>query len=160
MSGRLARAVALDDFDQLVQRFILAPKIGVKRCRWRRGIRMDYVSASIPLAVSDMEHLRARLDMTAHLNYIPRKYSFSLIFNNKRVLGLDVEPRRSHRNLRDRRVVTCTHWQEWPLMDARPDDRLLSHQRWLDEFCRKAHIALASPYRAPPLDRVQLRLPL
>jgi len=149
----------LTDFDSLVQMVLNAPKIGDRRYRWRRT-RADYVSATIRLRADGLDRHPVRLEMTAHLHLIPRKLGFNLMLYNKSIIRLDVEPRRSHRNILTKRSVNCTHWQTWPIFEAEPDDRSLPHRVWLDEFCNRSHIHLRAPYRQPPFDRVQWELSL
>jgi hypothetical protein len=100
--------------------------------------------------------------MTAHVHREPVKYGFSVILAGMhRIVGLDVNPGRSHVNFTDlgRASVQCTHWQSWPNGVVSPDNRDLSHQKWFREFCRKAQISFTGSYRPPPhLGGEQMRL--
>ncbi|NYZ12520.1 hypothetical protein HL658_08155 [Azospirillum sp. RWY-5-1] len=151
----------MDDFAELVERFLQAPKRCVNRSiRWRTGNHPDYAVARLRLLADGFEGYRTRVEMAAHLKRDPRKFQFALLFNNTRVLALDVGPARSHKNLLTGKSISCSHWQVYPLYEAEADDRTLTHRIWLDEFCKRAHIDLEAPYRQPPFDKVQLGLSL
>lgn len=100
--------------------------------------------------------------MTAHVHREPFKYGFSLILGaTHRIVGLDVNPARSHVNFTDlgRASVQCTHWQDWPNEVVMPDDRNRTHAQWFRQFCRRALIDFTGSYRSPPhLGGEQMRL--
>ena len=95
--------------------------------------------------------------MTAHKVRIPQKCSWALLFRGKRILGLDVNPGRSHRNLLRGGSVDRTHWQRWPVMDAEEDDRKQNFALWSVDFWKAANIVTTFPLLSPP-QGVQLRL--
>lgn len=100
-----------------------------------------------------MPILSAKVHMTAHVHREPFKYGFSLVLAaSYRVLGLDVNPARTHINFTDlgKAAVQITHWQEWPNRMVTPDNRDLLHQQWFREFCNRAKIAFNGSYRSPP----------
>ena len=106
----------LDDFAELVERFLRAPKRCVNRSiRWRTGNHPDYAVARLHLLADGFEGYRTRVEMAAHLKRDPRKFQFALLFNNTRVLALDVGPARSHKNLLTGKSIACSHWQVYPL---------------------------------------------
>jgi len=99
------------------------------------------------------------LQLAAHTYREPKKYSFSVIYQRRRVLGLDVEPGISHFNASTLTSVLATHWQEWPDMEAIEDARKIVYSQWLDAFLRRAKIQ--RPLRRPmPPFGVQLGLTL
>jgi len=97
------------------------------------------------------------ITLQAHRVRLPPKYGYSLLFRGKRVLGLDVNPGRHHKNLLLPGIAHATHWQRWPMMDAEPDGRELTFNQWLTEFLRAANIITTFQVPSPPRG-VQLRL--
>lgn len=83
--------------------------------------------------------------------------SFNLLYGSERVLGLDVNPGRSHRNILTNTSVSVTHWQRWPLMEAEEDRRELQFSEWLGEFVARANIELRFRVADPPFG-IQLEL--
>jgi hypothetical protein len=81
---------------------------------------------------------------------MPPKYSFSMIYRNERVLGLDVNPARIHRNLLVPAKVGGTHWQSWPNMEAEADYREQGFAMWLHEFLRRANVVTKFGVLSPP----------
>jgi len=132
-------------FDDIVNEFLRAEKTTTRRFRWS-GRRLDWVSTGVPAIVQGRRDLTRRLVLSAHLFRNPEKYSFSLLFQHERVLGLDVNPGSAHTNAKTLTVIFGTHWQSWPSMDAEPDSRELIHYQWLDEFLNKEqnHLAVSA----------------
>jgi hypothetical protein len=146
----------------LIAEFIVADKAAGGRIQWVLEPNTDTAKAQILVVVPSRPTFAAKMHLTAHAHREPRKYGFSLILaNSYRVLGLDVNPGRSHINFTDlgNAAVRCTHWQPWPNDIADPDDRDQLHQQWFREFCKRAKISFTGTYRAPPhLGGQQLRL--
>jgi hypothetical protein len=148
----------LVSFDDLVAEFVRRPKKALRRPRWRVQQHSDYAALSILVRVEGEAHLRGRVIVAAHRLVTPPKYCFSLLFRRERVLALDVNPARWHRNLLAGGSVSVTHWQRWPAMEAEPDGRDQSFSIWLSEFLRTANITcdfrVTSPPRGKQLDLV------
>lgn len=148
--GRLSR------FDNAVAEFLAVAKVAVTAPRWRSMTHGDYAEARMTV-VAPGTRLRGRIVLTGHRVRIPPKYGFSLIFRNQRVLALDVNPARGHRNLLVPANVGGTHWQRWPHMEAEVDDRQLPFTVWLGEFLRIANVTCDFRVLSPP-QGVQLDL--
>ena len=133
-----------------VEEFLAVEKIARGRFRWSDKGRPDYVEAGSGLDVPHRLDLHGRLILTAHKVRVPNKYSFSIIFRERRVLALDVEPGHSHYNQSTLTSVKGTHWQYWPSMEAVPDSRDFNWTQWLDAFLKAGNIRLAYPRRGPP----------
>jgi hypothetical protein len=148
--------MGLQSFDDLVAEFVAAPKKGLRKPRWRVRHHGDYASISMIITVDGERHLRGRIIVTAHRLMMPPKYCFSLLFRRQRVLALDVNPARSHRNLLAGGSVSITHWQRWPAMEAEPDGRDRTFPVWLHEFLVSANVTcnfgVVNPPRGKQLD--------
>jgi hypothetical protein len=155
LSCRLGQSL-MSAFDDLVVEFIRAEKTATRRFRWL-GRRLDWVRTGVPLIVDGRRDLAGKLELSAHLYRRPEKYSFSLLFQGKRVIGLDVNPGLAHFNTVTLMTVIGTHWQSWPSMTAVPDTREFIHHQWLDEFLKLSRIVLRFPPVSPPFGS-QLRL--
>jgi hypothetical protein len=141
--------------------FLAAPKSAVGPMRWRgRQQHKDYLSTYLRISHPFGRHVRAHLALNAHIYFLPRKYSFSLIYNHRRIASLDTSPRRSHTNLLRKETVWGTHWSFYPCDDVVQDDRPLVHSQWLDEFCTACNIEFAGRYSSPVHDKEQLELGL
>lgn len=139
--------------------FLASPKACTSSMRWRGSKNhRDYFAAQLPIMHPAHPHPRARIVMQSHIYFAPRKYSFQLLFGVAKILRLDVDPKRGHRNLLEKKSVSCSHWQYYPGDHAIPDDRPLSHRKWLDEFFEKCNITFTGRYSAPIHDKEQLRL--
>lgn len=153
--------LTLDDA-ALIAEFIAADKAVGGRIQWVLEPDTDTAKAQLLVAVPSMPTLAAKLHLLAHVHREPFKYGFSLILaNTYRVLGLDVNPGRSHINFTDlgNAAVRVTHWQPWPSHIAEPDDRDQAHKEWFRDFCKRSRIKFTGSYRAPPhLGGQQLRL--
>lgn len=149
--------MGLDDFNKLVAEFLAADKIGHVRPRWQYKGHPDYAEAKIVVGVPGSRVMVGLVTMTAHRVRMPPKYSFSLLYRGKRILALDVNPGRHHRNLLRPAIVSSTHWQRWPTMDAETDSREQNFAAWLRNFLGVANIALSFQVLSPPRG-VQLRL--
>lgn len=147
----------MSSFDEDVAEFLATDKRLAHRFRWKSS-RADYARASAPVFVKDERRPFARVQMNHHLARVPRKYSFSLIFRGERVVGLDIDPGRSHTNLITLEVVRSTHWQTWPLMQAVVDRRELLHHNWLALFLKECKIHSQHSYAEPPFHGGQLGL--
>ncbi|QCO13982.1 hypothetical protein D3869_01335 [Azospirillum brasilense] len=143
-----------------VDRFFAAEKFAMGNVRWRNKTHPDYVEAKLFIAVTGGGTEGAELILTANRTFFPPKYGFALIFRKIRILALDVDPARTHFNISTKSVVSETHWQWWPGMEARPDRRRLTHKEWLSEFLEAAKIEDAVRYKPPHGRDRQLELPL
>jgi hypothetical protein len=115
--------MGLQRFGELVAEFLAAEKRVVRQPRWRTGRHPDYAELSLAVEVKGKSHLKGRVVVAAHRKMRPPKDCFSLLFRRERLLALDVNPRRFHRNLLTGESVSVMHWQRWPAMEAEPDDR-------------------------------------
>lgn len=151
----------MDEFSARVAAFLSAEKAALRRYRWRSKTNGEYgeAKAVVDLIRIDTRRPVGRLIMTAHRYRQPRKYSFVLMYCNERILGLDVDPARTHTNLGDLRVVHGSHWHTWPCTEAEPEARIMGHRQWFDAFLKRAHIRYPYPYD-PPKHGLQLKLPL
>jgi hypothetical protein len=144
-------------FDDLVREFVSRRKFALHRPRWRTGAHPDYAAASMAVQVPGTR-LRGTVVLAAHVLRSPVKYCFSLVFRAERVLALDVNPGRLHRNLLTPGSIGGTHWQRWPTMDAEPDNRDQPFTWWLHEFLTQANVICRFRVQSPPRG-VQLELP-
>lgn len=144
-------------FDDLVREFLRLDKDALHAPRWRFGAHGDYAEASILVASRDSRLTRGKIVLTAHRLRQPPKYGFALIFRNERVLGLDVNPARIHRNLLVPAKIGGTHWQQWPVMEAEPDHRERPFNQWLHEFLVRTNVRCRFRVSSPP-QGVQLEL--
>jgi hypothetical protein len=111
------------------------------------------------VGVPNSRRLVGLIILTAHRVRLPPKYCFSLLFRGERILGLDVNPARIHRNLLRGAKVSATHWHRWPLMEAEPDNRDLLFAQWLTLFLNEAKVSTTFGVLSPARG-VQMRLPL
>lgn len=141
-----------------IERFLEAEKVVSRGVRWKTKNRADHAeaSASVMLSSGSMR-IRGKLVVVAHRALQPPKYGFSLIFGGTRVLGLDVNPNRSHRNILIGQSIAVTHWQRYPFMEAEPDERELTFSGWTAEFLKTAKITCKHRIAAPPFG-IQLKL--
>jgi hypothetical protein len=151
------RGGCMATFDELVREFVLCDKSALHGPRWRFRAHADYAEAAMVVASPDTRLLRGRIVLTAHRLRQPPKYGFTLIFRNERVLGLDVNPARIHRNLLVPAKVGGTHWQRWPVMEAEADHRERPFNHWLHEFLVRANVSCKYRVTSPP-QGVQLEL--
>lgn len=143
-----------------INSFLKAEKTIRQRVRWATKNRTDHAELSANVSLAEgRTWVRGKLKVVAHRTMLPPKYGFSLLFRGERVLALDVNPNRSHRNLLTRKSVSSTHWQRYPLMEAEVDHRILNFSAWVDEFMREANIQLRYRVNAPPVGQ-QLELEL
>jgi hypothetical protein len=149
MSPAKSAGVRLPRFDDVVAEFVAAEKVALTAPRWRSMSHGDYAEAKMTVAVP-ATRLRGRIILTGHRVRVPPKYCLSLIFRNERVLALDVNPARGHRNLLIPAKVGCTHWQRWPHMEAEADDRNQPFTVWLGEFLRVANVTCKFRVLSPP----------
>lgn len=145
----------VDSFDASVAEFLAAEKAAGVRPRWRSAGHPDYAKVKIRIAIRNVAV--GRLILTAHRVRLPPKLCFALLFRGQRVLALDVNPARYHRNLLVSGSVNCTHWQRWPKMEAEPDTRDLTFDGWLNLFLKEAKVSTTFQVISPPRG-VQLRL--
>ena len=143
-------------FDEAVTEFLAIEKVAATVPRWRSMTHGDYAEARMTVVVPGTR-FRGRIILTGHRVRVPPKYGFALIFRNERVLGLDVNPGRGHRNLLVPAKVGGTHWQRWPHMEAETDDRNHPFTVWLSEFLRMANVTCNFRVLSPP-QGVQLDL--
>lgn len=137
-------------FDELVGDFLLKDKIALHAPRWRFQAHADYAEAAISVSAPDSRVVRGRILLTAHRLKRPPKYGFALLYRNARILALDVNPARFHRNLLLPGSVGGTHWHDWPCMEAVADGRELPFNRWLHEFLVRANVRCKFQVRSPP----------
>ena len=149
--------MGLNDFEVLVRQFLAAEKTAHIRPRWRSKGHPDFAESKMLVGVPGSRVLIGMVVMTAHRVRLPPKYSWSLVFRGKRILALDVNPGRSHRNLLRKGSVDRTHWQRWPEMDAEEDRREQNFVAWTFDFWRAANIVTTFAVLSPPRG-VQLRL--
>jgi hypothetical protein len=149
--------MAAADFDGLVAEFLRREKIAPARPRWQIARHGDYAEAKLRLGVPGSRTFQGRLILTAHRVRFPPKYCLALLFRGERILGLDINPARSHRNLLAPLSVASTHWHRWPMMEAAPDERELTFTVWLGEFFKEANVSTSFGVLSPPRG-VQLRL--
>jgi hypothetical protein len=149
--------MGLKDFNALVAEFLGAAKIARVRPRWRTARHPDYAEARMLVSVPDSRILVGLVTLAAHKVRLPPKYTFSVIFRGQRVLALDVNPGRIHKNLLTPGSVGGTHWQRWPTMDAEPGDRDQNFAAWLRDFLRAGNITTRFGVLSPPRG-MQLRL--
>jgi hypothetical protein len=145
------------NFDDLAAEFLARHKIASNRPRWRSSQHPDYAEAAMVVAVPDTRIFRGRVTLIAHRVRDPAKYSFSLLFRSERILALDVNPARFHRNLLLPAKIGGTHWQRWPTMEAEPDGRDQRFSLWLQDFLRRANVSTKFGVLSPPRG-VQLEL--
>jgi hypothetical protein len=146
--------------ERLIATFLAKEKSVARWTRWRTKAHPEYSEAGSVVIVDDGSFAAGRLIVIAHRFRLPRKIAFTLEWQGRRVLGLDVEPGGTHFNVRSKTIVSGTHWQVWPEMDAEPDERSLSFGGWLDAFCRRAHISCADALNDPPFAEEEPELPL
>jgi hypothetical protein len=151
--------LGLASFDTLIAEFLAAEKLAIVRPRWAIAQHPDYAEFKMRVGVANSRILAGRVILAAHRTNWPPKYCFSLLFRGQRILGLDVGPRRFHKNLFAPTSVSGTHWQFWPRMEAKPDVRDLSFAEWLRIFLREAKVSTSFVVLSPPRG-VQMRLPL
>jgi hypothetical protein len=144
-------------FDELVREFLLRDKVALHAPRWRFQAHSDYAEAAMSIAAPDSRLLRGRILLTAHRLKRPPKYGLALLFRNERILALDVNPARFHRNLLLPGSVGGTHWHDWPSMDAVEDGRDLPFNQWLHEFLLRTNVRCKFRVASPP-QGVQLEL--
>lgn len=155
---RLGRGMSVSEFDALVAQFLAAEKAAHMKPRWQTKRHPDYAEARFLISVPGSRSMVGLVTITAHTVRLPPKYGFSIIFRGQRILGLDVNPGRSHRNLLVRDSVIATHWQQWPKMDAEADMRDQNFGAWLRDFLRRGNIVTTFGLISPPPRGVQLRL--
>ncbi|MBV9986008.1 hypothetical protein [Bradyrhizobium sp.] len=146
----------MNDFDDLVRQFLAAEKTAHVRPRWRSKGHPDFAESKMAVGVPE-SRVVGTVVMIAHKVRLPAKYSWSLLFRGKRILALDVNPSRSHKNLLRKGSVDCTHWQRWPTMDAEEDRREQNFTHWCLDFWKAANIVTTFAVLSPPRG-VQLRL--
>lgn len=149
--------MGLDEFDALVAQFLATEKTAHIRPRWQVKGHPDYAEAKMLVAVPRSRVLVGLMTVTAHRVRLPPKYGWSLLLRGKRVLALDVNPGRFHKNLLRKESVDRTHWQRWPTMDAEVDDREQNFAAWHRDFLKAANIVTTFQISSPPRG-VQLRL--
>ena len=147
----------MQSFDDLVAEFLARDKIALNRPRWVIKPHSDYASAALRIAVPDMRHMAGRVILTAHRVRKPPKFGFALIYRGERILALDVNPARFHRNLLVPAAIGGTHWQQWPAIEAEPDATDQGYSLWLHAFFGRANVFCNFPVGLPP-QGVQLRL--
>lgn len=151
--------MGLEDFNALVAQFLAAEKTAHVRPRWRVKGHTDFAEAKFLAGVPGSRVLVGVVIMTAHRVRLPAKYSWSLLFRGKRILSLDVNPGRYHKNLFRPGSVDRTHWQRWPDLDAEIDEREQNFAAWHYNFVRAANIVTTFRVLSPPRG-VQERLRL
>jgi hypothetical protein len=147
----------MQGYEQRVEEFLAAEKVARNRIRWRLRNHPYYSEATVRLDIEGIRRPRAYAMLASHIYLEPRKYKFALFFGTARVLALDVDPHRFHRNILRKESFNCTHWHAFGC-DEELDPRNLSHREWLDEFWKRARITYALPYEAPTHDKFQPRL--
>lgn len=95
-------------FDDLAAEFMASDKLANARIRWLLALNTDTAKAQFIVTVPSRPAFSVKVHMAAHVHREPLKYSFSLLLGSHRVLGLDVNPGRSHVNFTDLGKV-CAH---------------------------------------------------
>ena len=147
-----------EQFQHQMRRYLQADKRIAGRCVWKRKQHPDYREVVKIVECSELPEFNGELRMTAHLSRVPQKFGFVLLLGTQRVLSLDVDPGRTHFNVKTLVGVSSTHWQEFPEYEAIEDGRDLNHQEWLVEICKRSNIRLDILYRTPPHEPPQLIL--
>lgn len=142
--------MALEEFAGLVAAFLAADKVAPRRPRWGTAQHRDYAEARLRIGMPERRALSGVIVLAAHRVALPPKYCFSLIFRGERILALDVNPGRSHRNLFEGGSVKATHWQCWPYMEAQPDSREQPFAAWCREFLARAKVSTTFGVLSPP----------
>jgi len=150
--------MSVQEFNQLVARFLAAGKTAHIKPRWQTARHPDYAEAKFLVGVPGSRTMTGIVTVTAHILRVPPKYSFSIIFRGQRILALDVNPGRAHKNLFVPGSVSVTHWQHWPTMDAMPDTGEQNFTAWLRDFLQRGNIVTTFGLLSPPPRGVQLRL--
>jgi hypothetical protein len=144
-------ALSTRSFEERVDDFLSSEKEVLTRIRWKSRGRQDFAEASARIVLAGTrQRTSGKFVVTAHRLISPPKYSFFVLFGGERVLALDVNPGRSHRNILTKVSVSSTHWQRWPLMDAEVDERQINFSEWLAKFLCKAKIKCKHPVSSPP----------
>jgi len=142
--------MSVQEFNALVAQFLAAEKTAHVRPRWQTARHRDYAEAKMLVSVPRSRLFLGMVVLTAHRVRLPPKYGFSLLFRGHRVLGLDVNPGRTHKNLLTPGSVAGSHWQHWPTMDAELDDRDQNFAAWLRDFLRAGNIVTTFGVLSPP----------
>jgi hypothetical protein len=142
--------MSVHEFDDLIGKFLAAEKVAHVRPRWRTAGHPEYAAAKMTVSVPNSRILVGVVRLTAHRIRQPPKYGFALTFRGRRLLGLDVNPGRQHKNLLVKKSVGGTHWQRWPHMEAESDDRDQNFAAWLREFLRAGNIVTTFGILSPP----------
>lgn len=125
--------------------------------RWSSANRADYSSCGFRVICPSQPRAILRLHLTAQKRKLPQKASFALQFGDHKLLRLDVEPRRLHRNKKTLGSVGVTHWHGLD-GEAEPDDRTMIHRDWFAAFLERANIEFNGRYRKPPYEPEQIVL--
>lgn len=124
---------------------------------WQFRDHPQFVTCKLPVIAPEKPWFRIRLDLIAHINRLPQKSSFVLIFN-ERIFALDVNPGAIHTNRDGSGRVSGTHWTTWPCVVVEPDERELEHQQWFNQFLQRANINFFGRYEPPPYRPEQIKL--
>jgi hypothetical protein len=147
----------MDGYQQRIASFLATGKVALNPIRWRLRNHPDYTEALVRLKTDGPRRPRGYVILASHVYLEPRKYKFALFYGGQRILALDVDPHRFHRNILRKQSFNCTHWHAFGA-EEQLDPRMLNHREWLDEFWKRARISYLLPYEAPAHDKVQLRL--
>jgi hypothetical protein len=138
------------EFNDLVGKFLAAEKVAQVRPRWRTAGHPEYAAAKMTVSAPNSRIPVGVVRLTAHRIRQPPKYGFALTFRGQRVLGLDVNPGRAHKNLLVKGYVGGTHWQRWPHMEAETDAREQAYAAWLRDFLRAGNVVTTFGVLSPP----------
>jgi len=147
--------------DQDILAFLQAEKRAVGPLAWKQKGHSDYSESVKVVLCPSIPEIAGQIRLTAHKSRLPPKYGFTLLVGSgrmTRLLGLDVNPASSHLNRHTMEIVRVTHWQQYPTYYAVADERELSHREWFELFLRRANIASAIRYKAPPSEDPQLSM--
>lgn len=129
------------------------------RIRWDGPDKSDYSSWKSPVFYPRRPEVNLQLILIAHKRKLPRKCGFSLLLGGDKLITLDVNPGRWHKNKKLGGSVWQTHWHLWPdIEEAEADGREMPHQHWLQNFLERAHISFSGRYKAPPYEPDQMKL--
>jgi hypothetical protein len=142
--------MSVHQFNDLVSQFLAAEKLGRVRPGWRTVGHPEYAVAKLTVSAPNSRVLVGVVRLTAHKIRQPPKYSFALTFRGQRLLALDVNPARNHKNLFVRESVGGTHWQRWPHMEAETNAREQAFAAWLRDFLRAGNVVTTFGVLSPP----------
>lgn len=153
----MSKSAPARELDSLIGAILSADKRIIGSVSWKSVNRADYSTASLRVVCPSHPKAVLRLVLTVQRRHLPQKAVFALLLGGERIISLDVEPRRWHKNRRTLGSVGVTHWHTWPCDQAEPDNRKMAHRAWFVEFLRRSNMSFTGRYRKPPYEPEQLR---